>query len=311
MLRVLSLDMHPILIAFSINTLTLILKVLGYIDTKSVALFADILNDLGDCIGLALLILGLYISRKKKSSIAYPFGMSRAVYVFGLISISIIGGVLFSISLVNTLNTMFFTERADIPTSKGIARLFVLPALVLNGVGMLYSFNSFLNKGRNDPASIGAVVDSVTDFTAGVFAFVAVHTLNKTWDSVGGIVVSTILLVSAVTIGYRYFIVLIGRAPPKHELLKMLNAALSVPGVLDVNELRAVMITEDEYLVILEVEVKEDIEVEDAESISMRIENEVRRAIPKVKHVVVEIVPRKLEPPTYKRILEEIRRLSE
>ena len=41
------------------------------------------------------------------------------------------------------------------------------------------------------------------------------------------------------------------------------------------------MVTEDEYMLVLEVEVDKDMEVEDAEKLSTRIEDAIRRLEPK------------------------------
>lgn len=299
--------LHPIVTAFIINFATLSLKILGFVDTRSSTLFADVLNDLGDCIGLLFLFLGLYLSKRRKSSIAYPFGMSRAIYVFGLISISIVGGILFAISLISSLATLASSMR--VIESKGMAIIFVFPALTLNVINMIYSTISFKHKKHSDPATLGAFVDGLTDLIGSIAAVIAIVLLNTFIDGIGSMIVSIVLLVSSISLGYRYFIILIGRAPPKEELIKILNTVISTPGVLDVNELRAIMLTENEYLVILEVETDIDIDIKSLEIISQNIESEVRKAVNKAKYVVVECVPKRREPPTYRKILDEIRRL--
>ncbi|MEM1541450.1 MAG: cation diffusion facilitator family transporter [Ignisphaera sp.] len=297
--------MHVVYISFSVNLATLTFKILGFIDTHSISLFADVLNDLGDCIGLGFLIFGLILSKKKRSSIAYPFGMSRALYVFSLISISIIGGFLFSISFIKSIEVLL---HDGILSSSSKAIVFALIALILNSFNMMISIAS---KNDFDPVTTGTFVDSMVDFFGSIIAFTSVVTANNFVDGIGGVIVSIILLISSIVLGYRYFLVLIGRAPPKEELLKILNTVLFIPNVADVNELKAIMLTENEYLVVLEVEINENIEVEDLETVSKIVENEIRKAIHKVKHVVVEFVSRKREPPTYRRIIEEINKLKE
>jgi len=56
------------------------------------------------------------------------------------------------------------------------------------------------------------------------------------------------------------------------------------------------MITEDEYMLILEVEVDKDMEVEDVEKLSMKIEEEIKKVEPRFKHVIIEFVGERPEP---------------
>jgi len=297
--------MHPIYVSFIINFITLLLKIMGFIGTNSASLLADILNDVGDCIGLGLIILGMFIS-SRRSSIAYPFGMSRALYVFGLISISIIGGFLFSTSIVNSINS-FVNPK---PINAGIKTVtLVLLALIVNGFNLLLALST--REEENSPANVSALVDGFADFLGSTIAFTSIATMSHVIDSIGSIIISIIVLVSSTAVSYRYYSILIGRAPPKEEMLKIINAVLSVPGVHDVNELKAVMITENEYLIMLEVEVGEDSDVEDLEMLSKQIEAQIKSIVPNAKHIAIEFVSRRKEPPTYRKIIEEIKRLED
>jgi hypothetical protein len=47
-------------------------------------------------------------------------------------------------------------------------------------------------------------------------------------------------------------------------------------------------------------------EVEDAERLSIRIENEVRKLDPRFKYVIIEFVGEKPGPKTYREIIDEI-----
>ncbi|MEM0027171.1 MAG: cation diffusion facilitator family transporter [Ignisphaera sp.] len=295
--------MHHIYASFVINAATLILKVIGFIGTNSASLIADIINDCGDTIGLGLIIFGVIIANRKKNTIAYPFGMSRALYVIGLISVSIIGGFLFATSFINSIYA-FTSHRAINSNPRSIT--LVLIALILNSSNIMFIFKA--RKGF-DIATAVTLLDGFADISGNLIAFISIATANPIIDSIGSFIITIIVLMSSIAVGYRYYLMLIGRAPPKEEMLKMVNAALSVPGVLDVNELRAVMLTEDEYLVILEVEVGEDTKIKDIEAFNRQIEMKIRKAVPRAKHVVIEFVSKRKEPPTYRKIIEEIKGL--
>ncbi|MEL9939982.1 MAG: cation diffusion facilitator family transporter [Ignisphaera sp.] len=295
--------MYHVYASFIINIVTLILKIFGFIGTNSASLIADIINDCGDTIGLGLIIFGVMLANRKRSTIAYPFGMSRALYVIGLISTSIIGGFLFATSFINSIYA--FTTHRTINSSLRSVTL-VLIALILNSLNIIFISRT---KKSFDIATTVTLLDGFADVGGNVIAFISIAIANPVIDSIGSFVITIIVLISSIAASYKYYLMLIGRAPPKEEMLKMVNATLSVSGVLDVNELRAVMLTEDEYLVILEVEVEEEIKIKDTETFSKQIETEIRRAVPKAKHIVIEFVPKRKEPPTYKKILEEIKGL--
>jgi len=302
--------MHPVALSFVLNSFTLAFKILGMLGTNSVTVLADVLNDLGDAMGLGLLWFGLKLSKRRpKREIAYPFGFSRAIYVFGLVALSIIGGLMFMASVSRVMQAV--NGEDHVVTANTMSRLALLCALGINAVSLAYTIIYFRRGRSRDPAVYGSLIDSISDSSASVLSFIAITTLSPIIDFVGGIAVSAVLLISAVSAGYRYFLILIGRAPPKEDLLKILEETLKVSGVKDVNRLRAFMVTEDEYLVIMEVEVDKDVDVEDLEKLDREIELKVRNAVPNVKHVVVEYVPFRREPPTYRAIAEEIRSLED
>lgn len=299
--------MNPIYVVFSANLATLALKIIAYLNSTSAAVFSDLLNDVADAIGSFLLVLGLYLaSRRVRNQIYYPFGISRAVYVFGLISVSVIGGVLFTIAFLRGLATLF--EGYPV-ISTGTSMVTMSTSLLINTALTAYSFYYYRTH-RRDPSVIGSLLDSFIDTLGNAVAILALVTRSYMVDGAGSIFISAVLLVSAVSVGYRYFILLIGRSPPRGDMLRILNTIINTPGVYDVNELRAVMLTENDYIVIAEVEVEDSLSLAKMEELSREIENRVKKAVPEVRFFAVELVARRNEPPTYRRLLDLIGRGS-
>jgi len=295
--------LNPIYIVFSTNLVTLALKIIAYFNSTSAAVFSDLLNDTADAIGSLLLVLGLYLARRKvKNQIYYPFGISRAIYVFGLISVSVIGGVLFTIAFLRGIGTLF--EGYPV-ISTGTSIISMIASLVINLALTMYSFYYFYTH-RRDPSIVGSLVDSLTDTLGNIAAVLALVTRSYVVDGVGSLFISAVLLISAISVGYRYFILLIGRSPPKEDMLRILNTIINTPGVYDVNELRAIMLTENDYIVIAEVEVEDSLSLADMEKLSREIEARVKKAVPEVRFFAVEFVARRDEPPTFRRLLDLI-----
>jgi cation diffusion facilitator family transporter len=293
--------LHPVLILFLINLVSVLLKLISMTGTNASSVFIDALNDIGDMVGLGLLLLGLSYERKRQS-IYYPFGRRRAVYIFTLLSLMIFSGLIFAVAIFKVVAIMSETISIDVkPYSQYAFSL----AFLINIVGFAIVFLSLLDKQR-DPTLSSSLIDSVSDVSGSIVALITLITRNPVLDMLGSLIISGVILVSAISLGYRYFHVLIGRAPSKEVLMKIISKVLEFREVRDVNVFNAIMITEDEYMLILEVEVDKDMEVEDVEKLSTQIENEIRKLEPKFKHVIIEFVGERTGSKTYREILKQI-----
>lgn len=298
--------LNPVFLVFIFNLTTLILKIIAYLTSVSSAVLSDMLNDLADTIGSSLLLLGVYfIKRGVRNRLYYPFGISRATYIFGLISVSVIGGVLFAIAFSQGMSTLVY-RRDPIPSPISLKSVTI--SLIVNIVATSYTIAYYRAYRKTDPSVLGSFIDSFTDTLGNIIVIAALMIKSYLIDGIGSLLIAGVLLISSITIGYRYFLLLIGRSPPKEDLLRILNAILTTPGVYDVNELKSIMLTEDEYIVIAEVEIDHDMRVTMTEKVSQEIENRVRAAVPKVRFFAVEFVARRNEPATYRKLFELIRK---
>ena len=284
-----------------INVMSAFLKFISVMGTNATSVFIDMLNDVGDVVGLGLLLIGLSFE-KKKSNIMYPFGGRRALYIMGLISVMIFSGLIFAVAIYKIMSIL---SESVIITVKPYSLIVFILAFVVNVVGLIIVFINVESK-RRDPALTGGLIDSINDTSGSALALSTLITKIPILDVIGSVILSGVILISAISIGYRYFQVLLGRAPDKQILKKVIDKILEIPEIRDVNIFHASMITEDEFMLILEIEVDKDMEVEDAERLSIRIENEVRKLDPRFKYVIIEFVGEKPGPKTYREIIDEI-----
>lgn len=298
--------MHPVAVLFILNLASLVLKIISLTGTNATSVFIDVLNDSGDCIGLGVLLLGLRMSRSKRS-LLYPFGRSRALYVFGLLSIMLFSGLIFAVALFKVISVLY--EPLEIVVYH-YSQVFFTTAFLINASGLSILL-VHLRRGRRDPLSTGGLIDALSDTSGSGLALATIIMRDPYLDVSGSMVISIIILISALSIGYRYIEILIGRAPPLSVLRKIIDRLLEIHEIRDVNVFNAAMITEDEYLLTLEVEVDKDMEIEDAEKLSAKIEEEVKRIEPRFKHVIVEFVGEKPGPKTYREIIDEMNSIRE
>jgi cation diffusion facilitator family transporter len=286
---------------FLVNVVSALFKAASTAGTNSTSVFVDMLNDIGDAVGLGLILLGLKLSGKSKS-ITYPYGTRRALYVLGLMAISIFSGVILASAMYKVLEALL-GDYAVYSTRE--AKLLFTVAFTTNALNLLTVYRS-MRKNSSNPALEGTLLDAVSDFSGSVLALAVVFTENSILDIIGGVAISIVILISALSIGYKYYQVLVGRSPPRSVMKSVLTRILSIPEVRDVNVFNASMITEDEYMLILEVEVDENLDVDDIEDISAKIENTVKNTDPRFKHVIIEFVAERREPKNYKSIMSEL-----
>jgi cation diffusion facilitator family transporter len=286
---------------FLVNVVSALFKAASTAGTNSTSVFVDMLNDIGDAVGLGLILLGLKLSGKSKS-ITYPYGTRRALYVLGLMAISIFSGVILASAMYKVLGALL-GDYAVYSTRE--AKLLFTVAFTTNALNLLTVYRS-MRKNSSNPALEGTLLDAVSDFSGSALALAAVFTENSILDIIGGVAISIVILISALSIGYKYYQVLVGRSPPRSVMKSVLTRILSIPEVRDVNVFNASMITEDEYMLILEVEVDENLDVDDIEDLSAKIENTVKNTDPRFKHVIIEFVAERREPKNYKSIMSEL-----
>ncbi len=298
--------MNIVAVMFIVNSVSAVFKAASIIGTNSTSVFVDMLNDIGDAVGLGLLLLGLKLGGKSRS-IVYPYGTRRALYVLGLIAISIFSGVIFASATYRVAEALLGDYGVY---STREARILFTLALTTNALNLLAIYVS-TRRNSNNPAIEGVLLDAVSDFSASTIALVVLITENPVLDVIGGVVISIAILISALSIGYKYYQVLVGRSPPRSVLKKVLTSVLSIPEVRDVNVFNASMITEDEYMLVLEVEVDRSLDVDDIEMLSTKIENTVKNTERRFKHVIIEFVAERREPKTYKSIIRELETTAE
>ncbi|WP_440059365.1 cation transporter [Thermogladius sp. 4427co] len=299
--------MHPVKLGIFLNTVSMILLGIGALNSQSLSVGAGFLNDLADTLGLTILLIGRRNAKRKISW--YPFGLERGAYVASLIALMIFSGTVVGY----VVNKIMYTNLEDFHVSSNYLSITsTLLAMMLNLTVFGYVLIFYTRMGRDhDPSIRSMIVDTSADSLTGVVSFLAVYTRDRFVDIAGSIIIVGIIITLSIATGLRFYEVLVGRSPPKKVLKKVLDAILNINGVVDVNLFKAVMLTEDTYLLILQVEAAEHIGVKEAEALSDNIERIVKSVEPRFKYVYIEVVPRKAEPPTFKQIIREIDGMSE
>ncbi|MCD6278479.1 MAG: cation diffusion facilitator family transporter [Desulfurococcales archaeon] len=298
--------MRVVYTSFALNALALVLKLATMLTSNSAAVNAEFLHALGDFIGSGLLALGVAISTKAPS-IKYPFGYGRSTYIFGLLSASVIGGFLFTLSLLEGVNRIT-TREVVVSSSSALALL--LTAAAADLAVLAWALWKYPAHGEN-PALKGTVIENLVDTVGNVAALTALLTLNPLIDAHGAFVISAILLVSSLNLGYKYFNVLIGRSAPKNVVGRAIKIAVSIPYIVDVNDVKSLIIGPNDYLLIMQLEVPPNLSAEDIQKARSELTDKLTRAEPRIKYLIAEFVTPRDPPGTFRKLLSEVIKLGE
>ncbi len=293
-------QLRVVYVSLALNAVAFAIKLRSALVTDSSSVDASLLHALGDLIGSALLALGVLLMNLRPS-FRYPFGLGRSVYVFGLLSSSIVAGYLFSL----TLSEGFARLSNPVVESsyEGLALMtvaLVADASVLAWVLLKYGV------GTENPALKGTLVENLVDTVSNVTALTALVTLNYLIDAYGAFLISGILLVSSINLSYKYFNILVGRTAPKDVVGRAIKIAASHPYIIDVNDVKSMSVGPDSYLLIMRLESNPGTSVEELERVREEIKEKLRLIEPKVKYLIIEFETPKEPPSTFRDLLRKL-----
>jgi cation diffusion facilitator family transporter len=296
--------MKVVYFSFIMNAVGLALKALSMATSSSTAIDAEFLHSLGDFIGSGLLAIGAALMFRKPT-LKHPFGFGRTVYVFGLISTAIVGGFLFSVSFAQGV-TQLRELHAVGGSTASLASLLI--AIVVDAGVLVWAAKEYRTS-KEDPSIKGTVVENLSDVVGDAAALSALLTANPALDAYGAMIISGILLLSSTSLGYKYFNVLIGSSAPKNVVGRAIKVAVSIPYIIDVNDVKSLVIGPDEYLLIMQVEVPPNLSAGEIEEIRKELRERLLEVEPDIKYLIIEFVTPKEPPATFKRLLREVIKL--
>ncbi|MEM4543368.1 MAG: cation diffusion facilitator family transporter [Sulfolobales archaeon] len=296
--------MRPIYVGFAANVLLVLLKYLASVNSRSASVNASLLHSLADLIFSGLILAGT-LAIKLKPSLRYPFGYGRAVYVAGFAAILV--AVLYL--LVGAVEEGL--RKLANPAMEVTELSQVLVALSLS-VNLVVLVDAVLkSKGRSHPALLAIIAENAADVTGDSAVLLALALGNPLIDGYGAFVVASVIAVSSASLGYRYVVSLIGISAPRDVVGRVIKVALSDPRVIDVNDVKSLMLEPGKYLVFLQVEVDPNTRVRELEDIRHYIENVVKSTTDRVDKVIIEFTGPKEPVKSFTSLLEEVVKLPE
>ncbi|MCC6062396.1 MAG: cation diffusion facilitator family transporter [Desulfurococcales archaeon] len=298
----------PLLLSFLFNITAVGIKIFIYTATLSRAVFTEIFHSIGDMINSFTLYQGAVISTRP-SSIRYPFGRGRFAYAASLISSVLLAGSVFYIIVIEGLLRSF--DNISTLLWRSYAPLMMI-IIFFDLITLLISLRIY---GR---VSIGGrtllkplILEDLMGITGNMLATISLYIENLMIDFIFSIIIAVIIVVSSTHVVYENIGVLVGVSAPKELLWKIVRHVISIPEVMDVNDVKSLALEPDEYIVILQIEINPSISLEDVLRVKEEITSIIRRIDPSIKYVIIDIVKPQEPPGTFERILREIKELKE
>lgn len=289
-----------ILTSFFVDLLDIVLNLTVAILSGSVIMLAELMEGIADLLASGFLFIGLKRALKKEDR-GHPFGYGREIYFWALLSALVMFGV------TSTLSIYFGWKRFNNPqpiTDINLAFLVLVIALVTNGYAFFLSKVRLLrNRSLKRIVKIfysSSLIETKTTFILDLMgtlsAFLGIGALtfyvvtgDYRYDGIGAIAIGIMLafLSLLLLLGIRDLI--IGRSASAEVEERIKNAALNVDEVREVLNVKTLHVGPERLLVDLDVSMDFDLSTGELEVLIDNIKNEIRKEVPAVKYLQVEL----------------------
>ena len=216
-----------------LNVILFIIKLVGGILTKSVAIVADAANNLSDAGSSLIQIIGYRLSGHKPDT-DHPFGHGRVEYISGLIIsivIIIMGFELFTTSV----GRMF--HPVDVVFSKATVVILIISIFIKL---YMYAYNKKYAEKLNSVVMQATAYDSLSDCLATAVVLLSMMISEYTGlrvDGFCGILVAGFIIYTGITSAKDTINPLLGEKPDKEFVDKIANFVMSYDGIVGVHDL--------------------------------------------------------------------------
>lgn len=289
-----------VLTSFIVDLSDVVLSLVVALLTGSVVMLSQVLEGAADLASSGLLWFGL-LKAKKNPDPSHPFGYGREIYFWTLIAGLIMFVFTSGFSMYFGWQRVIHPEPVrDIPIALGVLVLTV----ATNGYAFYLSLTRLLKR-RHLKHIVrvffrSSLVETKTAFILdlmgtsasllGIAALgLAFITNDDRYDGVGAIIIGIFLAFFSYLLLAGIRDLLVGRSASHETELKIMNAAEQVDDVNHVLQVKTMHLGTERLLVLLDVNLKSNLKTKEIEKLIDDIKEEVRKEVPQVKHIQVEL----------------------
>ena len=269
-------DIHGLKLTLTVYVLIFVMKLIVYFMSGVMALLAEALHTLSDIFVAGFLLVATLYSRKKADE-AHMFGYGRAQNVAALVAATLF------ISF-----TSFELYREAIPRllepaeasyqNLGLALGVIIVSMIIAAAPLISLFRQ-KTRGAAAKAQLTELFNDELGLLAALIGTLFIAGGQPIADPLASIVVATIIAINAIGLFRENSSFLLGRSPGPEYLANIERIARTVPGVLDVHELRAEYIGPDQVHAGMHIVVRRGLPIEEAEHIAAEVNQLVHQGM--------------------------------
>lgn len=267
------------------NIFLFIIKLVAGLMSNSIAILSDAINSFTDIVTSFAVMYTVKLARKKPDS-NHPFGHHRAEPIAGLI-IAVFASIL-GFEIMRSSFVRFFNKE---PITLGYVAFGVTITAVIIKI-LLTLYLKYVGKTHRSPALIAAGIDSRNDVLSSFVVLIGItgYYFGITYlDAVAGIFIGLYIIKSGFDIGRENVDYLMGKSPEKEYYRKLWKLGESVPGVIDVHELK-IHYVGNYFHAEIHIEVEGDISTFESHGIAEKVQKKIE-SLKDVDRVFVHVDP--------------------
>ena len=280
------------------NAFVFVIKGVVWYLSGSAVLFSGVNQSLADVFGSTLLLVGFYAAKSGDRSL-YHFGRGRERFFWSFLA------SMFTFAVASTLSVREGWSQIVNPepiANLGAVFLVLGIDLLVNLTTVYLQVAELSQKGVSVWGAIrrshktlvkAALLGDFMGVLANIIGFVALGIFavggNAFFDGLGSVVIGLSLAVFSLLLVAQIKGLLVGRAASQHAHNLITAAAMSVKQVVAVRELKTMVLSPDEILVNLEVNLVDDLDTDDIEKVMDKIKERIEAEVPRAKFIQVEV----------------------
>lgn len=285
--------------SFIVNIIDIVTNTVVAIITGSAVMLAEAMQGLADLTAVSLLLVG-YRRASKIETTMHPFGFGKESYFWALLAAVIILLFTATLSFYSGLQAFLYPEPIKFV---GLVYAILILAMITNGYALSIGARKLL-EGRSLSAlpkvfkntvhiapRTTFVLDSL-GFLAASFGFVALIIYGVTgdgrFDGIGAMAIGVTLATASIILllSIKAFITGKRASPETEEAIK--KAALSIPGVENVLDLRTMILGSENLLINIELHFQDDMITDQIEATIDKIKQKISKTIHGRAYIQIE-----------------------
>jgi cation diffusion facilitator family transporter len=280
-------DLRGLWLSLGVYLLIFALKLVAYFLTGVMALFAEALHTLSDIFISGFLLLATYYSRRQ-SDATHMFGYGRAQNIAALVAATLFISFT-SFELYREAIPRLWAKEMPAYDNLSLAFGVIIISMLIAAVP-LFKLMAQKQRGAAAKAQLTELINDQLGLLAALLG-----TLFIAWgwplaDPLAATAVATIIAYNAIGLFRENSSLLLGRSPGPEYLARLERLARSVPGVLDVLDIRAERIGPNVVHVGMSIIVPRRLPVEEADRLAHAVEARIHEEFPS-GYCVIHIDP--------------------